>query len=199
MRKFDAHLDFDLALAKSQTPENPAFYIQYCHARIESIKNQAAEKNIKINWSDTGCLAKLNNPMETRVLRMLAQFEDSVVGAEKTLEPYRLVPYLMDLAASFHRFYAENRVISDDLQLTQARLMLATAVQAVVRSGLDLLGVSAPLKMKYLLRVRNRDREQPTRIASPDPSAWLYRKRCVQLIHHLHFRPGTSFTRFNYE
>ncbi len=147
MRKFDAHLDFDLELAKSQTPENPVFYIQYAHARVESIKHQAKEKNIKISWNNAGCLSKLANPMEIRVLRMLSQFEESILGAAKTLEPYRLVPYLMDLAGSFHRFYAENRVISDDLPLTQARMMLAIAVQTVIKSGLELLGVSAPLKM----------------------------------------------------
>jgi len=147
MRKFDAHLDFDLELAKSQTPQNPVFYIQYCHARVESIKNQATEKNIKIDWSETARLSKLNSPMEIRVMRLLAQFETTVLDAQKTLEPHCLVPYLMDLAASFHRFYAEHRVISDDAELTQARLMLASAVQTVVKSGLELLGVSAPLKM----------------------------------------------------
>jgi arginyl-tRNA synthetase len=147
MRKFDAHLDFDLELAKSQTPENPVFYIQYAHARVESIKSQAMEKNIQVSWSESGCLSKLSNPMEIRVLRALSQFEEAVSGAEKTLEPYRLVPYLMDLASSFHRFYAENRVIGEDLELTQARLMLATAVQSVIKTGLELLGVSAPLKM----------------------------------------------------
>ncbi|OIO37931.1 MAG: arginine--tRNA ligase [Candidatus Omnitrophica bacterium CG1_02_46_14] len=147
MRKFDAHLDFDLALAKSQTPENPVFYIQYAHARVESIKNQAKEKNIEVSWSNTTCLSKLSNPMEIRILRILSQFEASIMGAEKTLEPYRLVPYLMDLAGSFHRFYAENRVICDDAELIQARMMLAIAVQTVIRTGLELLGVSAPLKM----------------------------------------------------
>ena len=85
--------------------------------------------------------------MEIQVLRLLWQFEEAVAGAEKTLEPYRLVPYLMDLAASFHRFYAENRVITDDAELTEARLMLAESVQAVIHTGLELLGVSAPLKM----------------------------------------------------
>lgn len=147
MRKFDAHLDFDLELAKSQTPENPVFYIQYAHARIESIKNQAIEKHIQISWKNTSCLSKLSNPKEVRVLRLLSQFEEAIDGAQKTLEPYRLVPYLMDLAGDFHRFYAENRVISDDVDSTQARLMLAVAVQTVIRSGLELLGVSVPLKM----------------------------------------------------
>ena len=78
---------------------------------------------------------------------LLPQFEEVVLGAERTLEPYRLVPYLMDLAGTFHKFYTENRVITEDESLTRARLMLVESVQSVLRSGLGLLGVSAPLKM----------------------------------------------------
>ncbi|MBI3316088.1 MAG: arginine--tRNA ligase [Candidatus Omnitrophica bacterium] len=147
MRKFDAHLDFDLSLAKSQTSENPVFYIQYAHARIESVKGLFREKGLKIAWEDGSCLSHLARPLELRLLRLLGQYEATVFAAEKTLEPYRLVPYLMDLAGSFHRFYAENRVVTEDAALTQARMRLAVGVQQVLRSGLGLLGVSAPLKM----------------------------------------------------
>lgn len=147
MRKFDAHLDFDLALAKSQTPENPVFYIQYAHARIESIKKTCEEKSGEISWGSEDCLAALSNPAEIRLMRVLSQYEDAILGAEKTLEPYRLVPYLMELAGTFHKFYAENRVVTEDAALTQARMMLVISTQAVLRSGLGLLGVSAPLKM----------------------------------------------------
>ena len=105
MRKFDAHLDFDLELAKSQTPENPVFYIQYAHARIESIKNQAIEKNIKISRNNVNCLSKLSNPMEVHVLRLLSQFEEAITGAEKTLEPYRLPPDLIDFAGGGFLFF----------------------------------------------------------------------------------------------
>ena len=147
MRKFDAHLDFDLALAKSQTPENPAFYIQYAHARIESIKTKAREEGPKLPGCPEESAAKLGNPAERRVLRLLSQLEDALAGAERTLEPYRLVPYLMELASSFHKFYADNRVVSEDGALTEARLFLIEGVQQVLRTGLRLLGVSAPLKM----------------------------------------------------
>jgi arginyl-tRNA synthetase len=147
MRKFDAHLDFDLSLAKSQTPENPVFYIQYAHARIESVKGLFKERRLQISPENPSFLQRLENPHEIRLLRLLAQYEAAVAAAEKTLEPYRLVPYLMDLAGAFHKFYAENRVVTDDIPLTQARLMLAESVQQVLRSGLELLGVSAPLKM----------------------------------------------------
>ena len=80
-------------------------------------------------------------------MRHLSAYECTLSGAERTLEPYRLVEYLKDLAASFHRFYTENRVITEDAPLTDARLFLVDCVQTVLRSGLGLLGVSAPLKM----------------------------------------------------
>ena len=150
MRKFDAHLDFDLALAKSLTPENPVFYIQYAHARIESIKKTAADAGARhaVPLRDAPFDANLlRAPEEMRLMRLLWQYEDHVRGAVLTLEPFRLVPYLMDLAATFHRFYTECRVVTEDADLSRARLALAAATQAVIRSGLNLLGVSAPLKM----------------------------------------------------
>ncbi len=153
MRKFDAHLDFDLALAKSQTPDNPVFYIQYAHARVESIKNNFKEKTGSLplefpqNPKNEQIALKLSNPQEMLLLKSLSQFEEAVLGAATTMEPYRLVPYLMDLAASFHRFYAESRVVTEDPELSQARLVLANCVQSVLRQGLHLLGVTAPLKM----------------------------------------------------
>jgi arginyl-tRNA synthetase len=145
MRKFDAHLDFDLALAKSQTPENPVFYIQYAHARVESIKNTAKEKGA--HFSGKADLSKLSDPSEIRLMRLLSQYGETVAAAEKTLEPYRLVPYLMELAGAFHRFYTEHRVVTEDAALSHARMKLVEGVQAVIRSGLGLLGVSAPAKM----------------------------------------------------
>jgi arginyl-tRNA synthetase len=147
MRKFDAHLDFDLSLAKSQTPENPVFYIQYAHARVESVKSLNPALVRDIDWSDVSPLAKLEHPLEIRLMRLCGRFEDAAAGAAATLEPYRLVPYLMDLAGTYHRFYAENRIVGEDAALTRARLMLSIAVQSVIRRGLGLLGVSAPAKM----------------------------------------------------
>lgn len=147
MRKFDAHLDFDLSLAKSQTPDNPVFYIQYAHARVESIQGLCQEKGVKVSAPRADTLNHLSHPSEIRLMRLLAQYEEAILAAERTLEPYRVVAYLMDLAAAFHKFYAENRVVTEDAALTQARLSLALAVQTVLRSGLGLLGVSAPSKM----------------------------------------------------
>ncbi len=147
MRKFDAHLDFDLALAKSQTVDNPVFYIQYAHARIESIKKLFQERGFTLDWNQSSAVSRLIEPSEISLLRLLSQFEETVLGAEKTLEPYRLVPYLKDLAAAFHKFYTDNRVVTEDPELTQGRMMLALSTQSVLRLGLSLLGVSAPLKM----------------------------------------------------
>ncbi len=147
MRKFDAHLDFDLVLAKSQTQDNPVFYIQYAHARIESLKGLCLEKGVSISWKDMSCVSRLSESSEIQLMRHLSAYENTLSGAERTLEPYRLVEYLKDLAASFHRFYTDHRVVTEDASLTQGRLMLSVSTQAVLRSGLELLGVSAPLKM----------------------------------------------------
>lgn len=147
MRKFDAHLDFDLELAKSQTPENPVFYIQYAHARIESIKHNFGREVSALPWEELSVLSRLDSVHETRLLRLLSQYEDTVLAAERTLEPFRLVPYLTELAGTFHRFYVEKKVVGEDNHLTYARMMLVLSVQSVIRSGLGLLGVSAPAKM----------------------------------------------------
>lgn len=147
MRRFDAHLDFDLQLAKSQTVDNPVFYIQYAHARIESIKGLNQDKWKSLPWGKADALSVLQSKTEIQLMRHLSHFEDAVGAAERTHEPFRLVPYLQELAGSFHRFYTENRVVTDDEALTKARFMLIIAAQAVIKSGLKLLGVSAPLKM----------------------------------------------------
>lgn len=147
MRRFDAHLDFDLQLAKSQTNDNPVFYIQYAHARIESIKNLNPDKWKQLPWGKSEALSGLQSKSELLLMRHLALFEDTVLAAERTLEPFRLVPYLMELAGAFHRFYTDNRVVTDDETLTKARFMLCISTQKVIQSGLKLLGVSAPLKM----------------------------------------------------
>lgn len=147
MRKFDAHLDFDLALAKSQSMDNPVFYIQYAHARIESVCSNYAEKTGRRAPAPAVDAALLRHPLELRLLRVLGQFEEALAGAERTLEPYRLVPYLTELAQAFHRSYAENRVVTEDAALTDARLALCLCTQAVLRQGLQLLGLHAPQKM----------------------------------------------------
>ena len=149
MRKADSHLDFDLELAKKESSENPVFYVQYAHARIASIFDQARQGGLPV---DDGLLRDvelelLTQPEEIELIRQAIQFAEVVEESVKEIEPHRLVFYLLELAGEFHRYYNRFRVISDDPALTAARLLLARNVQKVIRAGLDLLGVSAPLKM----------------------------------------------------
>lgn len=143
MRKASAHLDFDLELAKKQTPENPVYYVQYAHARICSI---LALSDGGISPNDAN-LSLLKTAEELNLLRQLRQFPLSVFLSARELEPYRVVLYLQDLAACFHKFYEANKVISDDAPLTCARLFLVECVRQVLHNGLSLLGVSSPAKM----------------------------------------------------
>lgn len=146
MRKFDSHLDFDMELAKKQAPENPVYYIQYAHARISSIKKMQDERGVK--WDPKSAdLALLKEPEELRLMKAMRQFPRAVSAAARDLEPSVLVEYLGGLAAAFHQFYGKCRVVTDDAALTQSRLTLVYAMQKLVRTGLGLLGISAPESM----------------------------------------------------
>ena len=144
MRKANAHLDFDLELAKKQAPENPVYYVQYAHARICSILAQAKAPAAKTGKTD---MDLLKAPEELSLLKELRQFPLAVRLSAQELEPYRIILYLQSLAASFHKFYEANKVISDDARLTGARLFLVDCVRQVLANGLSLLGVSYPEKM----------------------------------------------------
>lgn len=145
MRQMNAHLNFDLKLAKTQSDENPVFYIQYAHARICSIIALALSKNITIGQEPD--LTLLNRDEELNLIKHLIDFTGTVEGSAASYEPHRLINYLFDLATLFHKFYTEHRVISDDLPLTQARLALIKATQIVIANGLTILGISAPQQM----------------------------------------------------
>jgi arginyl-tRNA synthetase len=151
MRKVDSHLDFDLDLAKEQSMENPVYYIQYAHARICSILEFAEEEAFPRRAWDSdviaGNLDLLTTPEEIKLLKVLRQFPSVVKMCAQLYEPYYLIPYLQKLAESFHQFYHQNRVISDDVALSRARLALAEAARIVIANGLRLLGVSAAEKM----------------------------------------------------
>src|SRR5258706_2848466 len=141
MRKSDSHLDFDLELAKKESSENPVFYVQYAHARIASIFEQAREKGV-----DTGGLtaraAKLETlaePQELELVRRLLQFSETVEESVRELEPHPLAFYLLDLAGEFHRDFNRHRVITDYRELTRARLLLLRKVQRAIGQGLNLL------------------------------------------------------------
>jgi len=144
MRSTSAHLDFDLDLAKKQNDENPAFYVQYAHARIASVLRYAVERGLA---PERGAGVRYDAPEERRLLRTLAAFPEIVRGAAMAREPHRLPIYLVDTAAEFHRFYHACRVVSDDVERSRARLLLAESARRVLRNGLALMGVSAPDRM----------------------------------------------------
>ena len=146
-RTCGSHLDFDLELAKKQTPENPVFYIQYAHARICSILENARENRIKIKNPDEVKLDLLTTPEERELMKELSLLPDEVYEAAESLEPHRLTTYLQELATLFHQFYTRHRVISEDRELTQARLILVKAIKVTIGDVLGLLGISVPQKM----------------------------------------------------
>jgi arginyl-tRNA synthetase len=149
MRKAETHLDFDLELAKKESTENPVFYVQYAHARIASIFEQARQKQIAVGDLDPATLEleRLVLREELELIKALVQFPETVENSAMELEPQYLVAYLLDLAGQFHRYYNRHRVISDHEPLTRARLLLVQNVQRALRRRLELLGVSAPLRM----------------------------------------------------
>ena len=147
MRKSDSHLDFDLDLAKKQSSENPVFYVQYAHARVASIFEQAVKAGMDLGDRGTVPVERLELAEELELVRKMSQFNDVLEESVRELEPHRMVFYLLDLAGEFHRYYNRIRVISEDLELSRARLLLIENVQKTVRRGLEILGVNAPLKM----------------------------------------------------
>jgi arginyl-tRNA synthetase len=149
MRKSDSHLDFDLDLAKRQSSDNPVFYVQYAHARIASIFEQARKNGVDGSSFNPGriLVERLELPEEMELIRRMIQFDDVLEDSVRELEPHRMVFYLLELAGEFHRYYNRYRVISDDRGLSQARLLLVQNVQRTIRRGLEILGVEAPMKM----------------------------------------------------
>ena len=146
-RKSDAQLDFDLELAKKQAPENPVFYVQYAHARICSIIKHAKEKDLGIPKTGDVDIKCLSLKEEMDIIKKLASFPDIVKGSAFAMEPHRITFYLQELAGMFHPYYNKNRVVTEDIKQTNARLYLCEAVRIVIKTGLGLLGVSTPEEM----------------------------------------------------
>jgi len=147
MRKSDAHLEFDLDLAKKTTNENPVFYIQYAHARIESIFRVAKDEGIDLASVKTARVDLLTEKDEITLIKGILHFFDVIEGSAKSLEPHRITFYLLDLVGRFHSYYNKTRVIVGDRELTMARLLLLATLQQVIKDALALLGVSAPERM----------------------------------------------------
>jgi arginyl-tRNA synthetase len=144
MRGVNTHLNFDLDIAKKQSDENPVFYLQYAHARICSILRMTEEQGLKANYD---MLNKLEKPEEIVLLKKLHNFGDEILYAAENFEPNKLANYLEDLAAAFHKFYTECRIIGSEKDLAEARIALVTAVRQVLKNGLTIVGISAPEKM----------------------------------------------------
>jgi arginyl-tRNA synthetase len=147
-RSNDQHLDFDLDVAKSQTQDNPVYYIQYAHARIASVFRQLGEK--KLAWDEQNGRAKLpllTDDREKELMTALSRYPEFIELAATNRAPQHLVHYLRDLASDFHSWYNANKFIDDPDDLRDARLALCTAVRTVIANGLAILGVSAPESM----------------------------------------------------
>ena len=144
LRKSDQHLDFDLDLAKSQTNENPVYYIQYAHARVCSVLAQWDGDDEALQKAD---LNRLDNAHELAVAAKLGEFPEVVEAAARELAPHMIAFYLKDLAAEFHSYYNAERMLVDDVELKDARIALAAAVRQVIRNGMAIIGVSCPQSM----------------------------------------------------
>jgi arginyl-tRNA synthetase len=144
LRKSDQHLDFDLDLAKSQSNENPVYYIQYAHARVCSVLAQWGGDEAALAGAD---LAPLGNERELVLCARLAEFPEAVENAARDYAPHLIAFYLKDLAGEFHSYYNAERFLVDDEKLRDARLALCLAVRQALRNGLRIIGVSAPESM----------------------------------------------------
>ncbi len=148
MRSQDQHLDFDLELAKSRSADNPVYYIQYAHARVESVMRQLQEKSLQFDAeSGRASLDTLVEAHERALLTSLSRYPEVIAQAATARAPHTLVHYLRDLANEFHTYYNAHTFLVEDDALRDARLTLVLGVQQVIRNGLGLLGVSAPEQM----------------------------------------------------
>jgi arginyl-tRNA synthetase len=153
LRSTSAHLDFDLDLARRQNDENPAYYVQYAHARIASLLRFAAEKGLTPAAGAPLPGPEVAIPECATLIRKLSCFPEVVRGAAAAREPHRVPTYLMETAADFHRFYHACRVVSEDRERSRARLLIAAAARRVIANGLALMGVSAPERMERAAEV----------------------------------------------
>ena len=146
LRKPDQHMDFDIELAKSQSNDNPVYYVQYAHARISSVFRQLAEKEISFDL-EAADHSLLVEKQETDILQKLSTYPEIVESAARCYEPHQIAYYLRELATDFHTYYNAHPFISAKDQLRLARLSLIDSTRQVLENGLLLLGVSAPTSM----------------------------------------------------
>jgi arginyl-tRNA synthetase len=146
-RRPDSHLEVDIEVAKAQSSENPVYYVQYAHARINSIFEKARQETIGYSQKGTDFNGGLFNDEEMRIVKKLLLYPMMFKNAALAHEPHRITFYLQELAGMFHPYYHKHKVISEDAEITKARLALCEAVRIVLRHGLKILGVKAPERM----------------------------------------------------
>jgi len=146
-RRPDSHLEFDLEVVKSQSSENPVFYVQYANARINSIFNHAKEKGISAERLYDTDFRLLSSPEEIRIIKKLLFYPAIFEEAANNHEPHRITFYIQELSGLFHPYYNKYRVIDNDSNLSRSRLALCEAIRIVLQDGLEILGISTPEKM----------------------------------------------------
>lgn len=147
MRSHDSHTEFDLDVAKSQSMENPVYYIQYAYARICSIIKKAEQAGVKMDKSKISKLQLLDKEEEFELIKKLSSLKEVIKKSALTWKPHFLTTYLYDLASSFHKYYTVHRIITEDEELTRARLILIDCTRITLFNTLRLLGISAPESM----------------------------------------------------
>lgn len=145
LRRTSSPLDFDIDLAKQHSDENPVFYVQYAHARIQSILRQPAA--LEYDLDPNTDISILKEEAELDILRVINRYPIALSAVVRGIEPHPLTIYLMELAKAFHLFYSKHRVVSEDQKLTAARLLLCKGVAGMLREVLNLMGISTPDKM----------------------------------------------------
>ncbi len=147
MRKADSQLEFDLDLATKESQENPVYYVQYGHARMCSILEQAPGKGIERKPFKDINAELLREPEELELLKTVSQFPSMIENSALDLAPHKVIFFLLEMAGQFHSYYNKHKVITDDIALSEARLCLIGSLQQAFKNGLTFVGLSAPDKM----------------------------------------------------
>jgi arginyl-tRNA synthetase len=144
MRNYSSHMNFDLDIAKKQSDENPVFYLKYAHARIASIIRLTEEQSLKCSYDN---LELLKVDIEQKLIKHMHKYEEELYYSAVNYEPHKFANYLENLAALFHKFYAECRIIGSDKKLAEARIALILAVKIILKNGLSILSIDVPERM----------------------------------------------------
>ena len=145
MRGMNTHLNFDIELAQDQSDKNPVFYLQYAHARISNIIRHGEQQGITFSKDYDSTL--LEHESEIKLIKQLSRFPEEMASVLESLEPRVIANYLQTLATSFHKFYGDCKVVSENIKLSQARMALVIATKNILAEGLKILGINAPDRM----------------------------------------------------